>query len=127
MIIRAMGLGFLLWLAIAATFRFAGQIFFLPDERFLAFLTAPLIGFVAAFVLLIVLREARGDEGEAAIGIALPTIFLNGYIAHEFATVMPNLDPTLDATFGAWTLLFVGSILFTGLSRTKLAPKDERV
>jgi hypothetical protein len=127
MIIRAMGLGFLLWLAIAATFRFAGQIFFLPDERFLAFLTAPLIGFLAAFVLLIVLREARGDEGEAAIGIALPTIFLNGYITHEFATTMPNLDPTLDATFGAWTLLFVGAILFTGLSRTKLAPKDERV
>lgn len=127
MIIRAMGLGFLLWLAIAATFRFAGQFFFLPDERFLAFLTAPLIGFVAAFVLLIVLREARGDEGEAAIGIALPTIFLNGYITHEFATAMPNLDPTLDATFGAWTLLFVGAILFTGLSRTKLAPQDERV
>ena len=29
MIIRAMGLGFLLWLAVAAVFRFAGWYFFL--------------------------------------------------------------------------------------------------
>jgi hypothetical protein len=33
----------------------------------------------------------------------------------------------LDATFGAWTLLFVGTILFMGLSMTKLAPQDERI
>jgi len=129
MIVRAMGLGFLLWLAIAVVFRFMGQMFFIPDEapRLLAFLSAPVIGVAAAFVLLKLLREAPGDEGEAAIGVALPILFLNGFLVHEFPTAFPNLDPTLDGTFGAWSLLFAGSILFMGLSMTKLAPKDERV
>jgi hypothetical protein len=77
--------------------------------------------------MLKLLKEARGDEGEAAIGIALPTLFFNGFMTHEFATTLPNLDPTLDATFGAWSLLFAGSILFMGLSMTKLAPQDERL
>jgi len=127
MIVRAIGLGFLLWLAVAAAFRFGGHYFFLPDERMIAFLSAPLLGVAAAWLILRVLREAPGDEGEAAIGVALPTLFLNGFATHEFATAFPNIDQTLDATFGAWTLLFVGSILFMGLSMTKLAPEDERV
>jgi hypothetical protein len=127
MILRAMGLGFLLWLTVAAVFRFAGQMFFLPDGRMLAFLSAPVVGVVATFIILKLLREARGDEGEAAIGVALPTLFLNGFLAHEFPRAFPNIDPTLDATFGAWSLLFCGSILFMGLSMTKLAPQDERV
>ncbi len=127
MILRAMGLGFVLWLAVAAAFRFGGHYFFLPDGRMLAFLSAPVIGVVAAWLLLKLLREARGDEGEAAIGIALPTLFLNGFATHEFPRAFPNIDPTLDATFGAWTLLFIGSILFMGLSMTRLAPQDERI
>lgn len=129
MILRAMGLGFLLWLAVAAVFRFAGEYFFLPDEtpRLIAFLSAPVVGVAATFILLKLLKEARGDEGEAAIGVALPSLFLNGFLTHEFATAFPNLDETLDATFGAWSLLFAGSILFMGLSMTKLAPQDERV
>ena len=129
MIMRAMGLGFVLWLAIAAVFRFAGQVFFIPDEapRLYAFLSAPVIGLAAAFILLKLLREAPGDEGEAAIGVALPVLFLNGFLTHEFPTAFPNIDPTLDGTFGAWSLLFVGSILFMGLSMTRLAPQDERV
>lgn len=129
MIIRAMGLGFLLWLAVAAAFRFGGQYFFLPDEslRLITFLSAPVVGVVVTFILLKLLHEARGDEGEASIGIALPTLFLNGFGTHEFSNVFPNIDPTLDSAFGAWTLLFVGSILFMGLSMTKLAPQDERL
>jgi hypothetical protein len=129
MILRAMGLGFLLWLAEAAVFRFYGQMFFLPDEtpRLIAFLSAPVVGVAATFVLLKLLREAHGDEGEAAIGIALPGLFLNGFLTHEFANAFPNLDVTLDSAFGAWSLLFGGSILFMGLSMTSLAPQDEKV
>lgn len=127
MILRAMGLGFVLWLAVAATFRFAGQMFFLPDGRLIAYLSAPVVGVVATLILLKLLHEARGDEGEAAIGIALPTLFLNGFITHEFASTLPNIDPTLDATFGAWSLLFCGSILMVGLFMTQLAPQDERL
>lgn len=129
MIIRAMGLGFVLWLALAAVFRFFGQMFFIPDEtaRMLAFFSAPVVGIGAAYVLLKLLKEARGDEGEAAIGLALPVLFLNGFATHEFPKAFPNIDPTLDATYGAWSLLFVGSILFMGLSMSKLAPQDEKI
>jgi hypothetical protein len=127
MIMRAMGLGFVLWLAVAAAFRFGGDMFFLPDQRMLAFISAPIAGVAATFLLLKLLREARGDEGEAAIGIALPTLMLNAFLTHEFPRAFPNLDPTLDATFGAWSLLFCGSILFMGLSMTSIAPQDERL
>lgn len=127
MIMRAMGLGFVLWLIVAAVFRFAGEYFFLPDGRMLAFLSAPVVGVAATFILLKLLREARGDEGEAAIGVALPTLFLNAFLTHEFPRAFPNIDPTLDATFGAWSLLFCASILFMGLSMTQLAPQDERL
>jgi hypothetical protein len=127
MILRAMGLGFVLWLAVAAVFRFAGQMFFLPDGRLIAYISAPVVGVIATLLLLRLLHEARGDEGEAAIGIALPSLFLNGFMTHEFATSLPNIDPTLDATFGAWSLLFCGSILMVGLFMTQLAPQDERV
>lgn len=129
MIIRAMALGFVLWLAVAAAFRFGGQYFFLPDEslRLVTFLSAPVVGLVLSFIFLKLLGEASGDEGEAAIGLALPVLLLNGFLTHEFATAFPNLDETLDATYGAWSLLFGGSILFMGLWTTKLAPQDERL
>ena len=129
MIIRAMFLGFLLWLAVAAAFRFGGQYFFLPEEslRLVTFLSAPVVGGVLAFIFLKLLGEASGDEGEASIGLALPVLLLNGFLTHEFPNAFPNLDETLDATFGAWSLLFGASILFVGLWNTKLAPQDERI
>ena len=129
MIIRAMGLGFLLWLAVAAAFRFAGQYFFIPDEtpRMLAFVAAPMIAFSATFVLLKLLKEARGDEGEAAIALALPGMLLNAFICYQFNTAFPAIDPGLASAFGAWSLLFGGAILFMGLVMTQLAPQDERI
>ena len=85
------------------------------------------VGLVLGFICLKLLGEAAGDEGEAAIGLTLPVLLLNGFLTHEFATAFPNLDETLDATYGAWSLLFAGSILFVGLLTTKIAPQDERV
>jgi hypothetical protein len=129
MIIRAMGLGFLLWLAVAAVFRFAGQYFFIPDEtpRMLAFIAAPIVAVVVTFVFLKMLKEARGDEGEAAIGLALPGMLLNAFLCYQFNTAFPAIDPALASAFGAWTLLFSASILFMGLVMTQLAPQDERL
>jgi hypothetical protein len=129
MIIRAMFFGFLLWLAVAAAFRFGGQYFFLPDEalRLITFVSGAAAGLVLGFIFLKLIGEAAGDEGEAAIGLALPVLLLNGYLTHEFTTAFPNLDATLDATYGAWSLLFGGSILFVGLLTTRIAPQDERV
>jgi Family of unknown function (DUF5367) len=129
MILRAMGLGFLLWLAIAAAFRFGGQYFFLPDEtpRMITFIAAPIVAVVVTFVVLKLLHEARGDEGEAAIGLAFPGMLLDVFVSYEFSRVFPNIDPTLDGTFAALALLFYASVLFTGLMMTRLAPQDERL
>lgn len=129
MIMRAMGLGFVLWLAVAAAFRFGGQYFFVPDEslRLVIFLSAPVAGAILSWIMLRLLGEASGDEGEAAIGLALPFLLLNGFLTHEFPNAFPNIDATLDATFGAWSLLFGASILFMGLWTTKLAPQDEHL
>ena len=129
MILRAMGLGFVLWLANAALFRFAGQYFFLPDEtlRMATFAAAPVLGLAIGFVFLKVLKEARGDEGEAAISIAMPSMLLNAFMAHEFSQVFPNLDPTLDSTYGALALLYAAALCFIGLLMTRLAPQDERL
>jgi hypothetical protein len=129
MILRAMGLGFLVWLALTAAFRFLGQDFFTPDEsqRLICFIAAPILGVVLAFVLLRFLREAPGDEAEAGICIAFPGLLLNVFVTHEFPRVLPNLDPTLDSAFAALMMLFAAAILFTGLCLTRLAPQDERL
>lgn len=129
MIVRAILFGFLLWLVVVGVFRVFGQDFFPLDGtiRLRAFIAAPVVAGIATAILLRLLREAPGDEGEAAIGIALPVVLLNAFVTHEFDTALPNLSPTLDSAFGAWALLFGGSILFTGLSMSTLAPQDERV
>lgn len=129
MIVRAMGLGFVLWLIAAAAFRFGGQYFFTPDEtpRLILFVATPVVSGIATFICLKLLKEARGDEAEAAVGLAIPGMLLDAFSVHEFPTVFPNLDPTLDGTFGALMLLAYASVLFVGLSMTKLAPQDERI
>jgi hypothetical protein len=129
MIMRAMGLGFLLWLAATLVFRFAGQYFFLPDEsaRLILFVATPFAVGLTTFLCLRLLNVAPGDEGEGALGLAIPGMLLDAFITHEFGRVLPNLDPTLDGAFGALMLLGYGAILFTGLLMTRLAPQDERV
>ncbi len=129
MILRAMGLGFLLWLAIVALFRFAGQYILTPDEtqRMIAFVATPPIMWLVSYALLRLLKEARGDEAEAAIGLALPGLFLGAFVTHEFARVFPGMDPTLDSAFGGLVMFAFASVLFLGLCLTKLAPQDERI
>lgn len=129
MIIRAMGLGFLLWLGIWALFRFAGHYILTPDEmqRMIAFVATPPTMWFVSYGALKLLKEARGDEAEAAVGLALPGLFLGAFVTHEFARVFPNMDPVLDSAFGGLVLFAYASVLFLGLCLTKLAPQDERV
>jgi hypothetical protein len=129
MILRAMGLGFVLWLANAALFRFAGQYFFLPSVAppYLLFAIAAAVGAALTFVMLKLLREARGDEGEAAVAVAFPSLLLNAVLTHEFAMIFPNLDAALDGVFGGLAMLYAAAMVFTGLMMTKLSPEDERV
>lgn len=129
MILRAMGLGLVLWLANTAIFRFAGQYFFLPSVAppYLLFAIAIVVGAACTFVCVKLLGAARGDEGEAAVGVAFPSLLLNSVLTHEFAMVFPDLDAGLDGVFGGLAMLYGASMVFTGLMMSKLKPQDERV
>src|SRR5215470_17148047 len=126
MILRAMGLGFVLWLANAAIFRFAGQNFFSPSVSppILLFAVTALLGVLMAFALLRILREAPGDEGEAAIAVAFPSLLLNAFLCYNFAVAFPNLDGALDGVYGALAMVYAASMVFMGLMLTRLSPQD---
>jgi len=129
MILRAMGLGFVLWLANAALFRFAGPYFFSPSPTtpILLFAVTAALGAAIAFVFLRLLREAPGDEGEAAIAVAFPSLLLNAFLAYNFPVAFPNLDVTLDGIYGALALVYGAAMVFMGLMLTRLQAQDERV
>lgn len=129
MILRGMGLGFVLWLINAALFRFFGQLFFTPTAAppVLMFAITAVIGAAITFLLLKLLREARGDEGEAAVSVAFPSLLLNAFLTFDFATIFPNLDGALDGVYGAMAMVYAAAMVFTGLVMTQLAEKDERI
>ena len=129
MILRAMGLGFVLWLMDAAIFRFAGQMFFLPGIVPPIALSGVVIviGVVLTFLGVKLMGVARGDEGEAAVALAFPSLLLNAVLTHEFAMIFPNLDEALDGVYGGLAMIYAASMVFTGLMMTRLAPQDERV
>lgn len=129
MIIRAMGLGFVLWVVNFAIFRLLGQDFFTPSAAppFLLFVAVVALGVAITFVMLKLLREARGDEAEAAVSLALPSLLLNALLVHEFGMIFPNLDSTMDGLYGALAMIYAAAMTLTGLMMTKLAPQDERL
>jgi hypothetical protein len=129
MIIRAAGLGILLWLAIAVAMRFLGQRYFMPGEAYFLGMAAAL--FVAmpivTFAGIRFLKAQRGDEAEAAIAMAFPGMLLNTFVVREFTTLFPDIDFTLDSTFAALMLFAYAVMIFTGLMMTRIAPQDERL
>ena len=127
MIIRAMGLGFVLWLASMILFRFAGDMFFKPGNELPVFIATPIIAGILTFLCLKLLKEAPGDEAEAAIGLAIPGILLDAVVVHEFDIALSNVSASMETPFASLMLLAYGAVLFVGLSMTKLAPQDERI
>jgi hypothetical protein len=129
MILRAMALGFFLWLALAAALRFYGGYFFTPElaPTMLAFGVTIVAAIIVTVAFLKLLREAHGDEAEAAICIAFPGLVFDAFLAHQFSGLFPDLDPALDGVFAAHALVGAAAIVFTGLFLTRLAPQDERI
>ena len=129
MILRAAGIGLVLWLIEIAALRFAGPAFFTPDwaPSIAAFAVTGIVSALLMFVILKLLREAHGDEAEAALGVALPGLLLSAMAANLFPSWLPNLDPVLDGVYGAHMMVQAAAISFTGLFFTKLAAQDERV
>lgn len=127
MIVRASLLGFLAWLLATVAFRTLGDSFFYPGSEIPLFVGGPLGAGALTWAAMKLLGVRPGDQAEAAIALAMPGMFLDAYATHEFATVYPNLDPTLDGVFGALMLVVHGAIVFAGLMFTRLQPEDERL
>lgn len=129
MIIRAAALGFLLWIAEFAVLRFLGPQFFTPGlaSHYLAFAASGLWAVVAAYAIMQVLREAHGDETEAAAAVALPGLALGAAAVNFYPVLFPALDPVLDGVLAVHILLQILAILGMGLFFTRLAPEDERI
>lgn len=118
-----------MWLINAAIFRVSGQYFFTPSiaPPVLLFAVAAVIGIAITFALVRLLSVARGDEGEAAVSVAFPSLLLNAVLTYDFASLFPNLDGALDGVYGALAMSYAASMVFTGLLMTQLADKDERI
>ena len=129
MIIRAALAGIVFWFLGLAAFRFAGPLFFYPDERLLLgmFIAAPILMIAIAWAMFKILGVALGDQAEAAIAFSIPGMLFSAYVTSEFSTLFPPLDPMLDAPFGALMLEANAAILFAGLLFTRLQPRDERL
>lgn len=91
------------------------------------FAITAIIGTAITFVLLKLLREAHGDEGEAAVSVAFPSLLLNALLTYDFATIFPNLDGALDGIYGAMAMVYSAAMVLTGLIMTRLADKDLRL
>jgi len=129
MILKSTAVGLILWLATALALRFFGQLAFFPgDAQMVILLVATPVVVVPLTVLILgLLGEDPTDRAEAAIGLAFPGMLLDAVAVNEFQTFFPNLDPTLDGSFGTIALVAASCILLTGLFMTRLAPKDERL
>ncbi len=95
--------GVLLWLLATTGFRLAGHLFLRPDLTWLW--GTFLVGAVVLLILAVSLRRwllPNGDGADVlALGIVGPGLALDAGSTLLFPLVFPNLDPSLDTTFGA--------------------------
>lgn len=129
MILKAAGLGFVLWAAATAIFFFFGTQFFVPGAQAQMILTAatPPIVALITFACLTLLGEDPSDRAEAAVALAFPGMLLDAFVTQNFQAVFPHLDPLMGQNFGSLMLLGYATMIFTGLMMTRLTEKDERL
>ncbi len=115
--------GFLVWLGATLALRFYGQSFFVNDDiqmTIIALVAAPVLwGFMVLYVT--VLRVLPENRALVAIAFCLPGMVLDAAVTSHFSIVFPNLEPTLDKTFGALMLWGYAWLLFGGYSADRRA------
>ncbi|MGE3249660.1 MAG: DUF5367 family protein [Hyphomonadaceae bacterium] len=126
---RATALGLLVCLLELAALRFFGALFFVPSwaQTAWAFALNAAGTVLVTMLVLRVLREAPGDEAEAAVAFSMPGMILGALTLTGYATAFPDLDPVLDGALGAHFLVQAAAAVVTGLFFTRLAPQDERL
>ncbi|SDZ39805.1 hypothetical protein SAMN05421736_111165 [Evansella caseinilytica] len=114
--------GFLVWLGATCIFRFAGHVFFAPENIMLMILAYLL---VIPLILVLTLplykwKQLNAHEKlKAAVFIALPGMLLDVIVLIYFQTVFTNLNPDVDQYFASWLLWAYSIIIVTGFMKTK--------
>jgi hypothetical protein len=117
--------GFLVWLAATLALRFYGEHVITVDDirmSIIAITAAPVLwGFMVLY--LGILRVLPENRALAAIAFCLPGMFLDAAVTSHFGLVFPNIDASLDKTFGALMLWAYAWLLFGGYSSDRRAKK----
>jgi hypothetical protein len=121
MIARWMVVGFVLWIALAAAFRFAGHELFQPGQGVMwLFLTLPVAMLVVTYALLKILRVAPTDRAEAASIMVVPGLLVGIYEITNYATVFPNLDVGLNGAFASLMFACYTAMILAGIVASRL-------
>ena len=74
-----------------------------------------------------ILRVMPENRALAAIGFALPGMFLDALSTANFAVVFPNLDISMAARFGALMMWIHAALLFGGYSSDRRVRRHLRL
>jgi hypothetical protein len=123
MIVRWLVVGFVLWIAVALGFRFAGEtVFTMGDAGGVAwmFMIAPVATLVITYIFLKVLNVAATDRAEAASIMAVPGLLIGIYQINSFSLVFPNLDPALSPQFASLMFACYAAMIIAGIVTSRL-------
>ena len=110
MIIRWLAVGVVLWLAVAAVFRFV------PEAAVSwVFMTLPAAMLVLTHFFLRIFRVAETDRGEAASIMAVPGLLVGVYAINSFNYVFENSSLTLGPQFATLMFACYAAVLIAGL------------
>jgi hypothetical protein len=121
MIVRWLIVGFVLWIAVALGFRFAGeQVFQGGDGISWMFMLLPVAMLVITYLFLKILRVGPTDRSEAASIMAVPGLLIGIYQINSFNLVFPNLDASLSPQFAALMFACYAAVIIAGIVSSRI-------
>jgi hypothetical protein len=115
-----MAVGFAFWIAIAAAFRFAGEMFLQPGLVAWLFMILPVALLVITYLVLKIMRVAPTDRSEAASIMAVPGLLVGIYEINSFQNVFPNLDPAMGNEFASLMFACYAAVIIAGIVSSRL-------
>lgn len=122
MIVRWLIVGFVLWIAVAAGFRFYGEQVLTVGHGGVSwmFMTLPVAMLVVTYLFLKILRVAQTDRAEAASIMAVPGLLIGIFQISDFTNLFPNLDPSLGPQFAALMFACYAAVIIAGIVSSRL-------
>jgi len=119
MIIRSLGLGFILTALLFSVFHYFGPHFFIDGRRpfQINFAAGAALGLSLGLASPLLGGVSRAKAVRAMALIAVPGLLIMAAVGSHFAVFFPALDPALDKVFGSWMLWFYGFALTGALLR----------